>query len=219
MIADRRVGEGGAEPGPRRLRIEQGFGGVEAFGDEKDERATRVEPVNGAREIAGIGIGAKTQPERAMSPFAEHVGQQARPQIRPANPQMENLREAPAIGSGNGPQAYSFGKSARRGTTGGDFVPQGCRAALRSAQRHVQGRPVLGEIDVRAGKQGRALALDIALSCELHQGRKPFLVDMVLREIRKEPWNRKAHPGETVRFGCKQGRDRDSGNSRDMIAQ
>ncbi|MNS12693.1 hypothetical protein D3C72_442610 [compost metagenome] len=155
--------QGRSQPGLGGLGVGQGFLGGEGLGDDDDQGGFGVQPGQGLGHVARVDIGDETHLDGRVE-RAQGVPDDARPQIRPADPDMDHGFKRPAgracLDAGPDGVGVVAHLSANGVHLGGDGLAQGVEVgAFRRAQGGVQHSPALGGVDGLAVEQGGAAAL------------------------------------------------------------
>ena len=198
-------GQGGGQPGPGGLGVDQGLLGGEGLGDDHDQGGFRVQTGQGLGHVARIDIGHEAHVDGRVE-RAQGVPDQARPQVRPADPDMDHSLERPAGGArldagadGVGVVAHLFAHGLHLGR---NRLAQGVEiGAGGGAQGWVQHRAALGDVDRLAPEQGGAASLDVGGAGQ-GQGRlEPGAGPALLGQIQVQTGGVERHARQAVGVG------------------
>ena len=193
------------QPGLGRLGVGQGFLRRESLGHDHDQGGFRIEARQRLGHVARIDVGDEAQVDGGVQ-RAQRIPDHARPQVRPADADMNDRLERLALCArlGARPHGIGIGLHVRPHGVhlGRDRLAQGLEvSARRGAKSRVQDRPPFRQIDGLAGEQGRATPFDVAGARQVQTGVEGGLGPALFRQVQIEPRRLDRHPRQPVGIG------------------
>ena len=145
------------QPGASRVRVGQRLERREGLRGDDHERLLGVAGLQREREVGGIDVRDEVEAQLGGGVGAQGLVGHRRAEVRAADPDVDHVPDAPAGVPAPGAGAHALGEVAHLGEDGVDLRHDVLavghdRRALGRAQRDVEHRPVLGDVDVLAGE-------------------------------------------------------------------
>ena len=180
------------QPGPRRARVGHRLLGGEGLGGDDEQCARRVEPGQRIDKVRAVDVRHEVRPEIGALVGPERLADHHRPEVRAADPDIDDVGDPLARGPLPLPAAHALGELAHPPQHGVDVrhhvrTVDHDRPVGAVAQGHVQDRTVLGDVDLLAGEHPVPPALDIGLAAQRQQQIQCLGRDPVLRVVEEEP--------------------------------
>ncbi len=198
-------GQGGGQPGLGDLGVGQGLLGGEGLGDDDDQGGLGIQPGQGLGHVARIDIGHEADLDGRVE-RAQGVPDQARAQVRSADPDMNHGLERPtgrprlhaganSVGVVAHLITYSFHLGRYR-LAEGEEIGAGGRA-----QSRMQHGPPLGQVYRLAPEQGGATTLDVGGAGQGQGGFEARAGPALLGQVQMQTCGVDRHPRQAVGIG------------------
>ena len=175
----------GQQPAARGLRVGHGLQRGEGLRGDDEQRLRGVEIAHRLGEIGAVDVGHEAEGHGAVAVVLQRLVGHHRPEIRSADADVDHIADALAGVALPGAAAHPLGEirhPVQNGMNLGHDVAAVMqdRGAARRAQRNVEHRAVLGDVDLVAAEHRLDAVAQPGLLGELEQQTQGFIGDTVL---------------------------------------